>query len=32
MKFNRFVLLAGLALAAGTLSAPAQAQETSKTR
>ena len=28
MKFNRFVLLAGLAFAAGTLSAPAQAQET----
>jgi branched-chain amino acid transport system substrate-binding protein len=28
VKFNRFVLLAGLAFAAGTLSAPAQAQET----
>jgi branched-chain amino acid transport system substrate-binding protein len=27
MKFNRFVLLAGLAFAAGTLSAPAQAQD-----
>lgn len=30
MKFNRFVLLAGLAFAAGTLSAPAQAQDTLK--
>jgi branched-chain amino acid transport system substrate-binding protein len=30
MKFNRFVLLAGLAFAAGTLSAPALAQDTLK--